>query len=137
MARVVAFTVEPGFHHSYTDRWASTVRPYNGHSHGAGTWGWTGSTVRLLGSAQGLPLDPHDLCSGLNDGPKRYFHLEPMIVSLLRKRVFVDVIKLESQDETIMDHPVGPKSNDKCSYKRHAEERLKEKDCVRTEAEME
>lgn len=60
--------------------------------------------------------------------PKRYGYPEPGIVSLFGKRVLADVIKLGSPDETIVDHPVGPKSKDKGSCKkRHTEERIQEK----------
>lgn len=69
--------------------------------------------------------------------PKISIYSEPMTISLFGKRIFADVIKLGSQDKTTLDHPVGPKSNDKRPRKkRHTKEKCEEGH-VKTEAEKE
>ena len=79
--------------------------------------------------------DPVSSCSGWSDGPLQKAcpysdPAEPVNVTLFRKSIFADVIKLRNLK---WDHPgfiwVGPKSNDKRSHETHRGESHRGRPC--------
>lgn len=70
---------------------------------------------------------PQQVCPFLNLGTWEF--------NLTGKRIFVDNLVKDSKMRSSWTMQVGPKSNDKCSYKSYPEERHRQEGHVKTEAE--